>query len=229
MESKDVSTTSHDEAGTTAPFNKIRDFIEENSESLTRTLRAYVSRAGLARGEQVLDTALEVLQDTIVEALKSASNFDVSRQPKAWLLGIAANIIKRRQVTQAIKHKYEVAVADATPYFGNNSGSEPNARINDAELFDRIASLTVKHGITKIHTKHRDVSIAQPSGEEDFIANEQAEAMLARCSPEDQIVLRLAVLHGLDGKALAKALGVKPGTARVRLLRALKRLQKTLI
>lgn len=228
MANNATDTSSQKEAGFGNAADKIRVFVEENSESLLRTLRVYVSRAGLAQGEAVLDTALEVLNDTVVEAFKNPSRFDPSRQPKAWLLGIAANVIKRWQVKQAIEHKYIVAVADAAPRFEDDSGNISNTRVSDGELFDRIAALTVEHGVTTIRTKHRDVSLAQPSGEEEYIADEQAEAILARCSPEDQVLLRLAVLHGLDGKKVAKALGVRAGTARVRLLRALKRLQKNL-
>jgi DNA-directed RNA polymerase specialized sigma24 family protein len=55
--------------------------------------------------------------------------------------------------------------------------------------------------------------------------DEQVNAMMAGVSPDDQRVLRLAILHGLDGEALAEALGCNPGAARVRLHRALNRLR----
>ncbi|MEO8392787.1 MAG: hypothetical protein ABI700_07325 [Chloroflexota bacterium] len=40
-------------------------------------------------------------------------------------------------------------------------------------------------------------------------------------------MLRLAILSGLDGDALARELGVTAGAARVRLHRALNRLRRT--
>lgn len=207
----------------TDPVKQIYDYVEENAESLARTLRGYVSRAGLARGEAVPEVAIEVLQETVVEALKSAHRFDPSYRPAAWLLGIAANVIKRRQVKQAIKHKYEVPVEDAARGYDEESSSEMRS---DSELFDRLASLTVKRGISPLHTKHRLVLLARDDVEQAFDANEAAEALLSRLSPEDQTVVRLAVLEGLEGDAVAERLGIKPGTARVRLHRALKRLQK---
>lgn len=207
----------------TDPVKQIYDYVEENAVSLARTLRGYVSRAGLARGEAVPEVAIEVLQETVVEALKSAHRFDPSRQPAAWLLGIAANIIKRKQVKQAIRYKFEVAIEDATRGYEDDATS---ARKGDSELFDRLASLTVKHGIVPLNTKHRQVLLARDDVEQTFDANEAVQVMLERLSPDDQEVVRLAVLEELDGEALAKRLGVKPVTARVRLHRALKRLRE---
>jgi RNA polymerase sigma-70 factor (ECF subfamily) len=207
----------------TDPVKQIYDYVEENAESLARTLRGYVIRAGLARGEAVPEAAIEVLQETVVEALRSAHRFDPSGRPAAWLLGIAANVIKRRQVKQAVRHKYEVPVRDAARSRNEDSSSEMRS---DSELFDRLASLTVKRGITPLHTKHRPVLLARDDVEQNFDSKEVVEAMLARLSPEDQAVVRLAVLEGLEGDAVAIRLGIKPGAARVRLHRALKRLRK---
>ena len=44
-------------------------------------------------------------------------------------------------------------------------------------------------------------------------------------SPEDQQLLRLAILEDYEREALARKLGVTPGTARMRLHRALRRLR----
>jgi len=49
--------------------------------------------------------------------------------------------------------------------------------------------------------------------------------MLSLVSKEDQKILRLAILVGMNGVELAQALGTNPGAARVRLHRALGRLQ----
>jgi len=48
---------------------------------------------------------------------------------------------------------------------------------------------------------------------------------LVLLSPDDQRVIRLAVLAEVDGEALAAALGITAGAARVRLHRAIKRLR----
>jgi RNA polymerase sigma factor (sigma-70 family) len=50
-------------------------------------------------------------------------------------------------------------------------------------------------------------------------------AMIDGLRPDDRNVLELAFLRDLDGEALAKELGIRPGAARVRLHRALLRLR----
>ena len=51
------------------------------------------------------------------------------------------------------------------------------------------------------------------------------DVLLAALAPDDEHVLRLAIMNGLDGVSLAKALKITPGAARVRLHRALGRLR----
>ena len=70
-------------------------FLDAEMESLTGILRVYVQRAGLAGGE---DTTSELLNSVVVEALTHAQRYDPTRPPRAWLLGIAANLVRRRQV-----------------------------------------------------------------------------------------------------------------------------------
>src|SRR5436190_7473517 len=90
----------------------LSDFIQDNAAILVRTLRVFVFKSGLAKGEAVREIADEVLQETAIEALNAAHRFDNSRQPRAWLLGIAVNIIKRKRSLGAIKRRNEVAVHD---------------------------------------------------------------------------------------------------------------------
>lgn len=177
---------------------RLRQFIEEEAESLLSTLRYYVQRARLAKGESVKEVALELLNEVVVEALEHADRFNPSRQPRAWLLGIAANLIKQKQAGIAKRTQREVFVRDL---LDTNQDT-----LSDGELFDRIASLT----------------IGPP---QDLESNEQAAKILALVSEGDGKVLRLAVLQELNGEELAKELGITPGAARVRLHRALNRLR----
>lgn len=227
MVSEGVSTASGEDVEADDAGERIRRFVQQNIASLGRTLRFSVTRAGLATVAQSPEVAREVLHDTIVEALRNARRFDATRGQRAWLLGIAGNIIKRRRVERAKRHTHEVSMTDAAPVFDIETGGEPNERISDTELFDRFATFKSKSGGATVQTKHREVPLAQPSGEQDYIADEEAEAILARCSPKDQAVLRLALLEGVDGKTLAQQLGVPPGVARVRLIRALDRLKNS--
>lgn len=51
------------------------------------------------------------------------------------------------------------------------------------------------------------------------------DQLLSLLTPADREVIELAVLHDLDSNLIGRQLGIKPGTARMRLYRALKRLR----
>ncbi len=172
---------------------RLRQFIEEESPVLTRTLGFYLSRAGLTI------SASELLNEVVVQALEHEDRFNPARQPRAWLLGIGANLIRRKQAELARLNWREPLARDLYP------DDDPG----DDEVFDWIAARAgVGNG-------------AAPD------AGEGVPALLAGLSPDDARVVRLAVLSGLDGDALARELGVTPGAARVRLHRALSRLRRT--
>jgi RNA polymerase sigma factor (sigma-70 family) len=184
---------------TTANRTLLRRFIEAEAETLLGTLRYYLLRAGLADSQGATLAAVELLNEVVVEALEHSDRFRPSGQPMAWLLGIAANLIKRKQVERATRSRREPLVRDLYPGVGDT--------LSEGELFDRLATFTL-------------VDLAQ-----DLEANEAASTILAQVSEDDQHVLRLAMLHDLNGKELAQELGVTPGAARVRLHRALNRLR----
>ncbi len=180
--------------------SRLRQFIEDETNGLHTTLRYYLFRAGIAGDGQALDSAAsELLNEVVVEALEHEHRFQSDRQPKAWLLGIAANLVKRKQIEFARQMYREPLVRDLYP------GDE--TALSDDDLFDWLVSLSGADSF------------------ELFETNEAANAILSSVSPDDQHTLRLAILHGLDGEALAKALDCKPGAARVRLHRALNRLR----
>jgi RNA polymerase sigma factor (sigma-70 family) len=179
--------------------SRLRQFIEDETDALHGTLRYYLYRAGLTGQEQPLDSAAsELLNEVVIEALEHEHQFRAGGQPRAWLLGIAANLVKRKQVEFARRTRREPLLRDLYP--GDDT-------MSDDDLFDWLTSLT-------------DVSTAQ-----ELDNDEQVNVILGGVSPDDQHVLRLAILHGLDSEALGKALGCKSGAARVRLHRALNRLR----
>jgi RNA polymerase sigma factor (sigma-70 family) len=185
----------------TCPVNqtRLRQFIEMETETLLATLRYYLVRAGLADAQSAALAAVELLNEVVIEALDHADRFRPSGQPMAWLLGIAANLIKRKQVERATRNRREPLVRDLYLDVQDN--------LSEDELFDWLAALTV----------------AEPALA--WESNEAVSAILAHVSKTDQHILRLAVLHDLNGEELAQELGVTPGAARVRLHRALNRLR----
>jgi RNA polymerase sigma factor (sigma-70 family) len=175
----------------------LRRCLETEAPALLRTIRVYLARAGVAEGGDVETAALEILSRTAVEALKSPERFDPARPPAAWLLGIAGKIVLRMQRERARGARREIPVS--------RLGTAEDE--HDDDIFDRL------------------VEVAPPSLEDAAIASDAARTLLALVSPDDQRVLLLGVICGLDGARLAQELGVSPGAARVRLSRARDRLQ----
>ncbi|HET7640559.1 MAG TPA: sigma-70 family RNA polymerase sigma factor [Ktedonobacteraceae bacterium] len=178
---------------------QLAEFLTGNIPSLLGILRSYVQRMGLARGEEVAAAAVDVLQEVVVEALDHADRFNPTGQPMAWLLGIGANVIKRKKVELARRSWRELFIGDLS--------LEQQEPLSEDDLFDEISVCT------------------SAGPEEDFEANEQAMLLLSLVSPEDQQLLFLAFLYGFEREALAKKLGITPVAARVRLHRALHRLR----
>jgi RNA polymerase sigma-70 factor (ECF subfamily) len=169
---------------------RLKRFIEEESSTLLSSLRLYLTRSGLVAQH----TPNELLSEVVVEALKHAHRFDPARQPMAWLLGIAANLIKRKQADMAKRNRREPLARDLFP--------DAQDLMSDDEIFEQIAS--------HAHDTHDEGRITR---------------LLAGLPEVDQKVLKLAIIHEFNGEALAQALSISPGAARVRLHRAINRLR----
>lgn len=177
----------------------VRQFIEAESDNLSATLRFYVLRSGLAEGTAVALLTAELLNEVVVEALAHADRFRPDGQPRAWLLGIAANLLKRKQAERAKREQREPLIRDL--HTADNTMSE-------AELFDHLAAC------------------ATPDATGRLEADETVTGMLNLLAPADRQIVQLAILLEMDGTAVARALNLKPGTARMRLHRALNRLRQ---
>jgi RNA polymerase sigma-70 factor (ECF subfamily) len=178
--------------------SRLEVFIEAESGSVAKTVRYYVLRAGLASGAGIAQLADELFNDMVVEALRSADRLKPDMHPKPWLLGIAANLIKRRQTEMAKRDRREPLMRDLYP--------DMEDTLSDDELFDLLPVTTY-------------------GSLEDVEADETTQHLLSGLSKSDADLLRLAILHDMSGEALAKVLGVSPVAARVRLHRALQRLR----
>lgn len=180
--------------------DSLQRFLCEQAHNLQRIICLYIVRAGLAQGEVAQALADEVLSETTIEALRHADRFDPATQPLAWLRVIAINVIKRKKVQLAKQWHHEALISDLT---GNLRAST----ISSCDFFDQFINLA---------TKGPEVEIEE---------NERVNEILALVQPGDQEILRLALLHDLDAHALSQVLQISPGTARVRLHRALNRLR----
>lgn len=180
--------------------SQLRQFIKENEATLLRTLSFYIQYAKLAYGRDAQELAVELLSEVTIEALTHAERFDSSRRLMPWLLGIASNLIKRKKDAYIKRGKREPFLED----LHTNTGET----WDDEALWDWVTSWRAEDPAQQWETE------------------QQTAFMLSLLSEQDQHLLRLGVIEGLSGKALAQALGITPGAARVRLHRAKRRLGK---
>ncbi len=176
-------------------------FIEQQADEILPTLRFYILRAGLAHGGQAMQLASELLNELTLTALEGAEHFQAERGARAWLLGIAANLIRQKQAALSRLERREPLAGDLVP------GTEDE--MDEDSFFDLLAGQDGENP------------------ERRLLENEGFQRRLERLKPADQQMLRLAVVAGFNGQDLAAVLGVSPGAARVRLHRALHRLRQS--
>jgi RNA polymerase sigma factor (sigma-70 family) len=149
------------------------------------------------------------MQELVVEALRAEENFDGTRSPRPWLLGIAVNLIKRRRQKLFRQRQRETLATDlAAP--GKISGkipSEPASEITEEQLFDRLAG-QIRSG-----------------PEQEVLAEIGVDELLSPLAPAERRIIELSVLHDLNGAEIARELGITPGNVRVRCHRVLAKLR----
>ena len=179
--------------------HRLGQFIETESGTLHRTLRYYLSRSGLADVSELDEAAYDLLNEVVAEAYTCLDRLGADVQPRAWLLGIAANLIKREQVANAKRERREPLIRDL--YTGQQE------TMSDEELFDLLPSV-----------EYNTASEAE--------SGESLDALLRGLTKKDADCLRLAIVRDMDGNALSEMLGVSVNAARVRMHRALNRLRE---
>lgn len=193
------------------------EFLQTQAGTLLDVIRSYTLRMGLvANGSGYADAravALDVMQEVAVEALSHVDRFSPGRQPMAWLLGIALNVIRRRKASSALLFRREIpleSLLGETEEVGAAEGFPSQSLLGETERMEWAS-----HATESAPEQALEVSEA----------NQSALALLALVPEEDQQVLRLALLDDLNRHELAQALGVADGAARMRLSRALGRLR----
>ncbi len=171
-------------------------WIEENASLLLGVLRSYLRSAGLSGSAAGTEAAQELLNDVVVEAFRHADRFDSTRPPRAWLLGIAINLIKRRRVAVASRRKNETLMCEV------GRDDEPD------------------------HGEARFDLLADASAAGNLEARLDARKLLAEVPAADRAILQMRWLEGMDGDEIASALNIRPGAVRARLMRAMARLRE---
>lgn len=173
-------------------------FLQENAAAFREIAHVYVVRMGLAHKGESTTLADEVFQDATLEVLAHPERLMASRQPRAWFMGVMANIVKRRRASAIKREHFEVVMSDLR---------RPPEIENDDDLLDYL------------------VHQYSPGPEEAVETGSQLEEMFALISNTDAELLRLALIHELQAEKLGALLKITPATARVRVHRALRRLR----
>ncbi len=181
----------------TSPKNVLHAYIAKNSVTLLRIIMFYVQRLGWASGQPARDAANEILNEMTAQALANADEFDTSRQPRAWLLGIAVKLIQHRRRTMGRQEAHEEYAQAA--HDGDDEG--------EVDIFDQCAKRAWQQ-------------------DEVDQANERLSNLLALATPADRELLTRIDLHGWNYAALAQQMGVTEMALRKRHHRAIQRLRQ---
>lgn len=172
-------------------------FFQKERGSVLTNLRVLLRKARLATGATFPEMVDELLQDVADRALRCADVFDPARVPMPWILSIAANLIRQRRVEFVKQRRRTGLLAE--------SGTRGDA-LDPGAFFESL--------------------VAEGDDPEEALASkQQLDSYLIHLSESDRRTVELAILHEMDGRALAEALHTKPGTARVSLHRAIERLR----
>jgi len=175
--------------------------IEQHVEPLLASISLYARRMGLDTKADSRSQVVDILQETVLEALDHADRFNTTKQPLAWLRGIAVNVMKRKKAEQAKFAYREISFS--------RLAAQQASPDNEQDLLDRLLPVA---------------EITSDPGQA-LESDEEVTVLLNLVSPTDREVVRLAILEDCEGETLAQRLGVSAGTARMRLHRALRRLQ----
>jgi RNA polymerase sigma factor (sigma-70 family) len=174
----------------------IRAHLERDLEHLMQRIRRSLSKAGLGRAGDLEGQARDALQELAVEALKSEAKYDPSRDPRAWLHGIAMNVVRRHVERFATERR--------------RWAPEPPA--DDDEAVEALHEQLQRAGSGR----------GSASAEEVLARRQEIEAALSVLSEAQREDLRLFYFeHDEDNEAVAAQLGITPGNARLRRFRAL--------
>jgi RNA polymerase sigma factor (sigma-70 family) len=81
---------------------RIRAAVEGEHERLLRSVAVLVAKAGPSlRWPEVMELAVDLLDEAVKEALRHAARFDPARSATAWVRGIAARLLSSRRRDEA--------------------------------------------------------------------------------------------------------------------------------
>jgi RNA polymerase sigma-70 factor (ECF subfamily) len=196
--------------------------------------RARATRAGGVAGERPTDAAAEDEEALVARARAGDPDAweTLYRRAYAPLFWYARRRLPSDGHAEEAVSETFVRAYDAIGRF------RPSGRSVDAWLFGIMRNvvleayrLTGRVGGTPVEAQVAAAGPAAAEPLERLLADEEAgllRAAFERLSPEDQEVLELRVIAGLDSEAVGRVLGKRPGAVRMAQARALARLRRAL-
>lgn len=189
----------------TSNYDILCQAIEQHWKELLPSIRVQIRKLNLATDhDAVEDLAQEILNGSIVQALKNHDKYNPDRPAFPWLRKIAFNQALMLRRRRNLENQHVTLVADETKKLTEQTGSE---KMSEDEMFGLLYQTSTT----------------------DFDSQLALDDLLSLVKDGDREVLDLAFVHGLRGKALAAKLGISEGAAWVRLSRAVIRLREAYI
>ena len=195
------NTVLDDDTTMSSKQSLLRTALETHQKELITGIRVFLWKFGaVTQRNELEDKAEEILQETAIEALRCADNYDPARAVKPWLLGVALNRIRQMKRDCYRQSRVIVSIQEATQGIAANQHS-PGLKRTEEELLDLLY--------------HDDPNRKQTLAE-----------ILSVVDRADREILTLHYVECLTGEELASALGTNVGAAYVRLSRAKNRLRQ---
>jgi DNA-directed RNA polymerase specialized sigma24 family protein len=194
----------------------LKECIDTCYDDLLRFARILVySSQRTLTFDEVNGIATEIMSDVTVEVLAQSRQYNLSRQPRPWILGFVRNAVARRRERLGIETRRGVPL----DYFLRDVDHAVFDEMQDRLLFDQLVWVAANSD-----------GCPEEALLEKEMENETRDQLLSlhttmlSLSIEDQEVLHQALITNFDCLEMARSLVITPGATRTRLHRALKRL-----
>ena len=184
-------------------LNRRRESLEaamiEFEQNLLMDIRLYLKQFKL---EHLLGKAESIWHEVVGVALRNANNYNPECSAKAWLRGVAFNVVRHLKRDD----KNQISLTSISETVGKCGFDGNVEETSETELFDYLEQRSVKC----------------------FFRQEQftADEILSLVNENDGKILRMRFVEDLSTREIAAHFGISEGAADVRLSRAKNRLRR---
>jgi DNA-directed RNA polymerase specialized sigma24 family protein len=209
---KPESIDHHPEVG----LSTLKECIDTCYDDLFRFTRILLhSSQRTLTFEEVNGIACEILGDVTVEVLAKSHEYDLTRQPKPWILGFVRNAVARRRERLGIETRRRVPL----DHFLRDVDHSVFDEMQDRLIFDQLTWVA-----TNLDGCPEEALLEKEKWDETQSQLLGLHRTMFSLSIDDRDVLQQALATNFDCLEMARRLIITPGATRTRLHRALKRL-----